>query len=631
MTVAAAFRHPVARLAAPLILFFLAQSLADLTCLTFVGRLGTAALAGFGVANVVFSSVLALLFGFDTGVQALTSRAAGAGDDERAGCTLIDALGLSAPLGAGLAFVLWSMAPVVVPTMLHDRAAATAGVANLRAAAPAIALLALTIPVNAAWIGSGRPRLAFFVTMLTAPAQIGLSFLFIFGAGPVAAEGIAGAGTASVAAATLGALAQFTLALRLRLVPRRAWPSLAGVARIVAIGWPVSAQQSLLQVANVIAFAIVASFGAASAAAANVLLNLTLLPIQISTGFGVAAATLVGQALGRSQTAEARRWGWRAGGMAVLATGPLGLAAVFATRPLLGLFLHDPATLALATWPARVLGLSLVADTLGGVLSFAFRGAGATKVASGVGFAGLWLFQLPLMWWAGSRLGLGLLGVVGAQATVAVTQAALLALIWRTGFWAASDDVPADLAATRIAILGGAGSGKSSLALRLGEALGERVIHLDRLAYGPGWSLQRPGAIAEGLAPLIASGGWIVEGTYGEASALTLPLADAVVWLDQPVWLRLWRTWRKTRIHRGRPRADRPDGCEETFGWSYVRTIASFGGWSDRLEAALTAAGARRVIRLRGDRAVERFVRALAGSAPGLDRADAAGGDRARA
>jgi putative MATE family efflux protein len=629
MTDAAAFRHPVARLAAPLILFFLVQSLADLTCLTFVGRLGSAALAGFGVANVVFSSVLALMFGFDTGVQALISRATGAGNEERAGRTLIDALGLSGPLGAALAVFLWSIAPVVAPAMLHDPAAAAAGVANLRAAAPAIALLALTIPVNAAWIGSGRPRLAFFVTLITAPAQIGLSFVFIFGAGPVAAEGIAGAGTASVVSAALGVLAQLTLALRLRLVRRWAWPSLAGAGRIVAIGWPVSTQQSLLQVANVIAFAIVASFGAASAAAANVLLNLTLLPIQISTGFGVAAATLVGQALGRSQRAEARGWGWRAGGMAVVATGPLGLAAAFFTRPLLGLFLHDPTTIALALWPARVLGLSLVADTLGGVLSFAFRGAGATKVASGVGFAGLWLVQLPLMWWVGSHLGHGLLGVVAVQAAVAITQAALLALIWRTGFWAPSSDVPPNFAARRIAILGGAGSGKSTLARRLGETLGERVIHLDHLAYGPGWTVREPGAIADGLAPLIASGGWIVEGTYGEASALTLPRADAVVWLDQPVWLRLWRTWRKTQSHRGRPRADRPDGCEEVFGWSYVRTIVSFGGWSDRLEASLTAAGAQRVIRLRGDRSVERFASALSASAPGLDGADAAGGDRA--
>jgi len=623
--------RPVVRLAAPLTLFFLVQTLADLACLAFVGRLGDAALAGFGAANVIYSGLLALLFGLDTGVQALVSRATGASDDARAGRTLIDALSLSAPLGVTLAVILWGIAPGVITAMLHDPGASAAGVANLRAAAPSLALLALTIPVNAAWIGSGRPRIAFLVTLLTAPAQIGFTFLFVFGAGPIGAEGIAGAGTATVASCLVGALVQLALALRLRLVPRWAAPSPRGVGRIVAIGWPISAQQSLVQIGTVIAFTIVAGFGPASAAVVNVLLKIFLLPTQISTGVGVAAATLVGQSLGRGEAAEARRWGWRATAIAVCATVPLGLIAVFATRPLLGLFLHDPRTIALAIWPARIVGLSIAADTFGGVLSFAFRGAGATKVISGLGFANQWLFQLPLMWWVGSKLGLGLLGVVEVQIALAVAQAVILALVWRTNFWTPAAEITPPAGARRIAIMGGAGAGKSTLARRLGEALGAPVIHLDRLAFGPGWTPAKPGAMAETLAPLVAADGWIVEGTYGEATPLTLPRADVVVWLEQPFLRRLWRTWRKTRIHRDRPRSDRPDGCEEAFGWNYVRTVASFGGWSDRLEARLQAGGARRVIRLRGDRAVERFAAGLAGSAPGLDGADPAGGDRAGA
>jgi adenylate kinase family enzyme len=164
----------------------------------------------------------------------------------------------------------------------------------------------------------------------------------------------------------------------------------------------------------------------------------------------------------------------------------------------------------------------------------------------------------------------------------------------------------------RIAILGGAGAGKSTLARRLGEALGLPVIHLDRLAYGAGWERRGPDAMCADLRAAIASGAWVVEGTYGEASAITLPAADLVLWLDQPVWRRLYRSWRKTVVHRGRPRADRPDGCEERFGLSYVANVLSFGRWSNRLARQLDARAAAQVRRVRGDAAARRLLEEIA-------------------
>ena len=122
----------VVRLGAPLIAFFLIQNLASLACLAFVGRLGDASLAGFGASSAIYGVVLALMFGFDTGVQALVSRATGAGEKARAGELLIDALAVSAPLGALLGVALWCFGPTLVAGMLHDPAAAAAGAANLR-------------------------------------------------------------------------------------------------------------------------------------------------------------------------------------------------------------------------------------------------------------------------------------------------------------------------------------------------------------------------------------------------------------------------------------------------------------------------------------------------------------------
>ncbi|MGH7017416.1 MAG: MATE family efflux transporter, partial [Caulobacteraceae bacterium] len=488
----------------------------------------------------------------------------------------------------------------------------------LRAAAPSMVFLAVTLPINAAWIGSGRPAIATAVTAGSAPLQVALTFLLVLGAGPV--HGLGAVGSALAMDATMAAciLVQGALALRLIAGFLRVRPRASVIAEIAALGWPISAQQSLSQVALMGVFAIIAQLGATPAAIANVLLTLTNVPTQVGTGVGTAAATLVGQALGRREAREARTWGWWATGVAIAVTAPMGLLLALAPHALLGLFLRDPATLAMAIPAGRIAGLGVAITAASIVLGYAFRGAGATKIAAIVPFASLWFVQLPLMIWIGDGLHTGLVGMIAVLTGVTIVDVAVLAAVWAGATWtrvwigeAAAPLAPSAL--RRIAILGGAGAGKSTLARKLGEALDVPVIHLDLLAYGPGWARRSAESLQADLAPRLQSTDWLVEGTYGEASALPLPLTDLVLWLDQPAWLRFIRAWRKTATHRGRTRADRPNGCEERFGWRYARTVFSFGAWSPTLAARLEAAARGRVLRLRGDGAVAQLLEEVVG------------------
>ena len=196
-------------------------------------------------------------------------------------------------------------------------------------------------------------------------------------------------------------------------------------------------QQSLSQFGLIVAFIIVGRLGNGPTAVINVLVSLMAFPIQSATGLGVAAATLVGQSLGRDDPGEARRWGWRTGALGAALLAPFGLIAVAAPQLVLGQFLRDPATLALAIGPARILGLAVSVIAFGIILGFAFRGAGATKIAAGIPFASLWLLQLPLMWWIGVTLGQGVSGMVDVQVGIAVVDAVLLARLWRGAAWTA--------------------------------------------------------------------------------------------------------------------------------------------------------------------------------------------------
>ncbi len=434
----------IGRLAAPLIGFFFVQNVSSLVCLSIVGRLGDASLAGIGAAGAFYGVVLALLYGVDTGVQAMTSRAVGAGDEARRGEILTAALVGSTAFGALLAGLVWWFGPQIVRLMVSDPAAALAGARYIAAFAPSLLFLAITIPIDAGWIGAGRPGAPFLVYLLLAPAQVGLTLLLVQGAGPLAPMGAAGAGLAGTLSAAVCVGLQAGLAMRLWRVPGlfARGPSLRIIGTVAAIGWPVSLQQSLFQFGLMIAFVIVARLGVAQAAVANVLVSLMTLPIQSTTGLGFAAATLVGQALGRGEPDEARRWGWRTAVAGAVLTGPLGLLTVFAPEAVLGLFLHDPATLALAVWPARILGLGVGLDAIGRILCYALRGAGATKWAAGVPFASQWLLQLPLMWVVGVQLGLGILGVTLVQTGLAGIDGVLLAWVWAGASWTRARVLP---------------------------------------------------------------------------------------------------------------------------------------------------------------------------------------------
>ena len=605
---------PIFALGAPLVGFFMIYTAVNIATVGMLGRLGNAAIAGVGVGAAVYGAICALLYGVDTGVQAIVSRATGGGRPERIAGILAAAHAGAIPLALVVGTATLAIGPGLVALILPDHAAAAIGGAWIRLAAPSMVFLAVTLPINAAWIGSGRPAIATAVTAALAPLQIALTVLFVLGVGPVRGFGAIGGALALDAAMLAGAVLQVALALRLIPGFLRVRPRASGVLEIAAIGWPISAQQSLLQVALMGVFAVIAQLGAAPAAIANVLLTLTSVPTQTGTGLGVAAATLVGQALGRRDTHEARAWGWRTTTVTVAVTAPMGLLLALAPQTLLGPFLRDPATLAMAILPARIVGFGVAINTASIVLGFAFRGAGATKIAALVPFVSIWFVQLPLMTWIGLGLHQGLAGMVAVLTGVTTADVLVLAALWAGASWSrvrigaatAPSELPSNL--RRIAILGDGGAGKSTLARQLGEALGLPVIHLDRLAFGPGWTRRAAEALQADLVRTLEGGAWIIDGSYAEASALTLPAADLVLWLDQPAWRRLFRSWRKTVSHRACRRPDRPDGCEERFGWRYARMVLSFGAWSPGLAARLEAMADGPVVRLRGDAALRRLL-----------------------
>ena len=94
----------------------------------------------------------------------------------------------------------------------------------------------------------------------------------------------------------------------------------------------------------------------------------------------------------------------------------------------------------------------------------------------------------------------------------------------------------------RVHIVGGMGSGKTTLANRLGRRLDVPVYDLDLVAYEGGAGRKR--SVEERLASaheIAAQMGWVTEGVYLWWIDELIGTADVVIWLDVPWRVAAWR------------------------------------------------------------------------------------------
>jgi len=427
----------IVSLSLPTVAILLAQHLASLMTIAFVSELGTAALAGLGIASAMFSALMALMFGIDTGVQALVAQRIGAGQRAAAASVLHDGFIIALLAGPLLIAVGYAAGPGVMHRLVRDPAVVMHGLSYFNAALPMLLWLGASFAFSAYRNGSGTPRYSLAVTIVQLPCSVLLGYGLIFGVGGLPRLGTAGAGLGATLASVVGLAVHLALALRVSPI-EGLWPlraSRRGVNAILAIGLPIGLQQSLVYVGTAIFLAVIGLFGTRGIAAMNVVLAVTVLAILAAAGTGIAAATLVGTALGRGDVADAKQWGWDVASVGAAAILLFSVIVIAAPRQTLGLLVADGNTVAVATVPLVLFAVGMSVDAFGRILGFAMRGAGATRLVTIISFVLQWAAMLPLCWLVGLRLGYGLAGVAATRLALIAVETTTITWLWHSGFW----------------------------------------------------------------------------------------------------------------------------------------------------------------------------------------------------
>jgi putative MATE family efflux protein len=435
------------RLTWPAVMTSCLQTAVFLTDRLLLGRYSEDALASMQVQGPLIWSVMSVSGSLFVGAVPLVARAVGARDPARASATARAALRLSFVMGVVLAIV----GVVCVSPLVRLLGPASPELRQLSERYITLALFGfpqMFLATTASLVlgASGNTRTPFVIGVFSNGLNAILAIILIFGFGPIPAFGVAGAAAGTVVAFSVEAvLCLFALSRDdASLVVKRVWRSGAETeskARrdMLRLSVPAVVERSLTHVGYLAYTAVIAHLGGLVMAGNQALITIESICFLSADGFGIAAAALVGQSLGKRDPESARHAGWLAVGFAALSLTVVGVC-IWASGPwLLALFVPSgrDGTELIRTGASALplLALSQPFLAAGVVLGHALRGAGDTRSPVFASILGGLFVRVSLAWWLGAELGLGLRGIWIASTADWLVRTLVLSVIFFRGRW----------------------------------------------------------------------------------------------------------------------------------------------------------------------------------------------------
>ena len=337
-----------------------------------------------------------------------------------------------------IAIGMYYLTPRFFPVLNADPAVIADGVPYFQARVLGIVAVGMNFSFRGYWTGVSLTRLYLRTLLIMHACNVVLNYVLIYGKFGFPEYGAAGAGMGTAISTYIGTAIYLFLAWRIarpngffHRVPRR-----DTMVTMLRLSVPSAIQQFLFAAGMTAFFWIIGQVGTAETAAANVMINLLLVALLPGMGLGLAAMTLVSEALGRGEPDDARQWGYDVLKVACVGLAILGLPAIFAPDLLLSGFIHDPEVRNIATMPLRLVGFVMAMEAAGIIFLNALLGAGAARAVMTTSVATQWLIGLPAAWFVGPYLGFGLLAMWLMFSGYRIIQTVILAMLWARGDWA---------------------------------------------------------------------------------------------------------------------------------------------------------------------------------------------------
>ncbi len=376
-----------------------------------VGKLGATALAATGFAGITYFTVLSFLIGASVAVQILTSRRFGEKHFSEVGKVGLNAAYLSLGVGGLISILGFLVGPPLMNFLADDTEVKLLSGVYLSFRFLGTVLFFFIFSIRGFFDGLGFTYVGMISAFLTTVSNIFFNWLFIYGNWGFPEMGVKGAAIASSLAGVPGMLVflGYLFQKKFRQYFREvSWiPDQKVFRELVFIGFAPGTEQMLTNLAFIVFTKFAGMIGTVTLAASNVVFTTLSLSFMPGFAFGVAATTILGQAVGAGKNRLAYEGTMRAANYSAIVMGLMGFIFILYGRWIISFFSEDPLVIEEA-YPALVIvALIQVGDAYHMVVGSALRSAGLVYWVAIVYVLVSFFVMLPWAYLFGIYLGYG--------------------------------------------------------------------------------------------------------------------------------------------------------------------------------------------------------------------------------
>ena len=127
----------------------------------------------------------------------------------------------------------------------------------------------------------------------------------------------------------------------------------------------------------------------------------------------------------------------------------------------------------------------------------------------------------------------------------------------------------------RISIVGGPGSGKTTLSNILSKIYDIPVIHIDGIHHLANWKIRNKSERDNIILSYTEKDKWIIDGNYSSTIKERFEKTDLIIWLDYSTIMQLKGAIKRFFKNVNKEREDIP-GCKEKFDFKFLKQVVRY-------------------------------------------------------
>lgn len=375
------------------------QMTAGLVLMAMIGRIDAVAVGAIGIANIIYRILWGVFKGISTGTSVLVAQAYGANNYKKLKSVTEQSFIISLIISIIFQQFLYWFAKYLLTIFNPSVELLTNGTLYLKIISFSLPFAAIILLVAGVLQGMGNAKTPMISIAILNIINIIFGYIFIF-LMKMELKGAAYAyNIAYISAALFGIYVLFS---RNGVITNIGGSFEFKINRnevldILGLGIPTSFETIFWQAASIFITRAILTYGDIAYAAYQLGLQAESISYMPAAGFGIAATTFIGQALGSRDEETGKKYLRQLIKYTIILTIFAGGALTFFPKPIMKLLTKDKEVIQIGAMYLIVMGITQLPQNVSGVLNGALRAAGYAKVPMINAGVGLWCIRVPFI------------------------------------------------------------------------------------------------------------------------------------------------------------------------------------------------------------------------------------------